>query len=40
MTTPIQECMACHGKGYIFYNDDDSCDVQPCECTIPVEGKR
>ncbi len=40
MTQPILKCMMCYGKGYIAYNDDDACDVVPCDCTIPVEVKR
>ena len=39
MTTPIAECKLCRGNGYIFYAEDDACDVQPCDCTVPVEVK-
>lgn len=40
MTTPIEKCSMCRGKGFISYIDDDACDVQPCDCTYPVEVKR
>lgn len=40
MTTPIQKCGMCRGNGYIYYADDDACDVIPCDCTIPVEVKK
>lgn len=39
MTAPIQKCKACNGNGYIYYAQDDCCEVQPCDCTIPVEVK-
>lgn len=40
MTTPINKCMMCYGKGYIGYADDDGYEVVACDCTIPVEVKR
>lgn len=40
MTTPVKQCAMCRGTGFIFYTDSDSCDVQPCDCTYPVEVKK
>ena len=36
----IAQCLLCRGNGYIYYAEDDCCDVQPCDCTYAVEIKR
>ena len=30
-TVEPRTCIRCHGRGYLYYGDEDNWDVQPCD---------
>ena len=32
MKTLTANCGTCYGKGYLYYGDEETFDIEPCDC--------
>ncbi len=32
------DCSTCHGRGYVFYGDNEDYTIDPCECVANEKG--